>query len=166
MAVRSLIKRLLVYGKERRQEKEFLDRKEQEWQVEVSTSQDESSEEYCQKELERAIQMAECIYDLDEPDDLPESQELVEFLCAEPDKPPPEVQDPLEVIELGTKEDPRPIQINGLLEKEDRAQIICLLQEFRDCFAWHYTEMPGLDATLVEHRMPIKEGYKPVMQAP
>ncbi|KAM2925469.1 hypothetical protein FF1_042982 [Malus domestica] len=166
MAVRSLIKRLLVYGKERRQEKEFLNRKEQEWQVEVSTSQDESSEEYCKKELERAIQMAECIYDLDEPDDLPESQELVEFLCAEPDKPPPEVQDPLEVIELGTKEDPKPIQINGLLEKEDRAQIICLLQEFRDCFAWHYTEMSGLDATLVEHRMPIKEGYKPVMQAP
>ncbi|CAN6564249.1 unnamed protein product [Malus baccata var. baccata] len=166
MAVRSLIKRLLVYGKERRQEKEFLDREEQEWQVETSTSQDESSEESCQKELERAIQMAEYIYDLDEPDDLPESPELVEFLCAEPDKSPPEVQDPLEVIELGTKEDPRPIQISGLLEKEDRVQIICLLQEFRDCFAWHYTEMLSLDAALVEHRMPIKEGYKPVKQAP
>ncbi|KAM1934701.1 hypothetical protein ACFX15_018857 [Malus domestica] len=132
----------------------------------ASTSQDESNEESCQEELERAIQMAECIYDLDEPDDLPDSLELVEFLSAEPDKPPPEVQDPLEVIELGTKDDPRPKQISGLLESEDRAQIICLLQEFRDCFAWHYTEMPGLDATLVEHRMPIKEGYKPVKQAP
>ncbi|CAN6677874.1 unnamed protein product [Malus baccata var. baccata] len=110
--------------------------------------------------------MAECIYDLDGPDDLPESPKLVEFLCAKPDKPPPEVQDPLEVIELGTEEDPRPIQISDLLESEDRAQIICLLQEFRDCFAWHYTEMPGLDATLVEHRMPIKEGYKPVTEAP
>ncbi|CAN6554455.1 unnamed protein product [Malus baccata var. baccata] len=86
--------------------------------------------------------MAECIYDLDGPDDLPESPELVEFLCAEPDKPPPEVQDPLEVVELGTKEDPRPIQISGLLGDEDRANIICLLQEFKDCFAWHYTEMP------------------------
>ncbi|CAN6719462.1 unnamed protein product [Malus baccata var. baccata] len=106
--------------------------------------------------------MAECIYDLDEPDDLPESPELVEFLCAEPDKPPLEVQDLLEVIELRTNEDPRPIQISGLLERDDRAQIICLLQEFRDCFAWHYTEMPGLDATLVEHRMPINEGYKPI----
>ncbi|KAM1175645.1 hypothetical protein ACFX19_028618 [Malus domestica] len=79
--------------------------------------------------------MVECIYELDEPDELRESPELVEFLCAEPDKPPPEVQDPLEVIELGTKEDPRPIQISGL------------------------------DATLVEHIMPIKEGYKPVKQA-
>ncbi|KAM1063756.1 hypothetical protein ACFX2A_028485 [Malus domestica] len=166
MAVKSLIKRLLVYGKGRRQENELLDREEQEWQVGASTSQDESNEESCQEELEKAIQMAECIYDLDEPDDLPESLELVEFLCAEPDKPPLEVQDPLKIIELGTKEDPRPIQISGLLESEDRAQIICLLQEFRDYFAWHYTEMSGLDTTLVEHRMPIKEGYKLVKQAP
>ncbi|TQD96073.1 hypothetical protein C1H46_018309 [Malus baccata] len=110
--------------------------------------------------------MAKCIYDLDGPDDLPENPELVEFLCAEPDKPSPEVQDPLEVIDLGTEKDPRPIQISGLLETNDRAKIICLLQEFRDCFVWHYIEMPGLDSTLVEHRMPIKEGYKPVMQAP
>ncbi|KAM0974948.1 hypothetical protein ACFX2C_018052 [Malus domestica] len=110
--------------------------------------------------------MAECIYDLDGPDDLPESPELVEFLCAEPDKPSLEVQDPLEVIDLGTEEDPRPIQIRGLLGVDDQAKIIYLLQEFKDCFAWHYTEMPGLDPTLVEHRMPIKEGYKPIKQAP
>ncbi|KAM2668033.1 hypothetical protein EV2_019657 [Malus domestica] len=35
----------------------------------------------------KAIQMAECIYDLDGLEDLPESLELVEFSCAEPDKP-------------------------------------------------------------------------------
>ncbi|CAN6699597.1 unnamed protein product [Malus baccata var. baccata] len=166
MAVRSLIKRLLVYGKGRRQESGLLDKEEQEWQEEASTSQHGSEEESCKEELDRAIQMAECIYDLDEPDDLPESPKLVEFLCAEPDKPPPEVQDPLEVIDLGTKEDPRPIHISGLLGVDDRARIVCLLQEFKDCFAWHYTEMPGLDPALVEHRMPIKEGYKPVKQAP
>ncbi|CAN6568039.1 unnamed protein product [Malus baccata var. baccata] len=166
MAVRSLIKRLLVYGKGRRQEMKLLDKEEQEWQVGASTSQHENNEESCREELERAIQMAKCIYDLDGPDDLPESPKLVEFLCAEPDKPPPEVQDPLEVIDLGTEDDPRPIQISGLLGVDDLAKIICLLQEFKDCFAWHYTEMPGLDSALVEHRMPIKEGYKPVKQAP
>ncbi|CAN6704108.1 unnamed protein product [Malus baccata var. baccata] len=138
MAVRSLIKRLLVYEKGRRQERELLEKEEQEWQLGALTSQDESREESCREELERAIQMAECIYDLDGPDDLPENLELVEFLCAEPNKPPPEVQDPLEVIDLGTEEDPRPIQISDA--------------RFR--------------ITLVEHRMPINEGYKPVKQAP
>ncbi|TQD73898.1 hypothetical protein C1H46_040600 [Malus baccata] len=110
--------------------------------------------------------MAECIYDLDGPDDLPESLKLVEFLCAEPEKPPPKVQGPLEIIDLGTEEDPRPIQISGLLETNDWAKIIYRLQEFKDYFAWHYTEMLGLDSTLVEHRMPINEGYKLVNQAP
>ncbi|KAI5342932.1 hypothetical protein L3X38_010808 [Prunus dulcis] len=42
---------------------------------------------------------------------------------------------------------------------------MALLQEFRDCFAWHYHEMPGLDRQLVEHKLPIKEGYLPVKQA-
>ncbi|KAM1281989.1 hypothetical protein TB2_022235 [Malus domestica] len=110
--------------------------------------------------------MAECIYDLEWPEDLPENPEFIEFLCTEPDKPPPEVQDPLETIDLGTEEDLRPIQISGLLEVEDRARIVNLFHEFKHCFAWHYTEMPGLDSTLVEHRMHIKEGYKPVKQAP
>ncbi|KAM1734168.1 hypothetical protein ACFX11_019695 [Malus domestica] len=42
---------------------------------------DENREELCGEELEVAIRMAKCIYDLDGPDDLPESLELVEFLC-------------------------------------------------------------------------------------
>ncbi|CAN6692803.1 unnamed protein product [Malus baccata var. baccata] len=142
MAVRSLIKRLLVHGRGRKQEMELLEKEEHEWQLGTLSSQNKSREEIYREELDAAIQMAECIYDLDGPDDLPESPKLVEFLCAEPDKPPPEVQDPLEVIDLGTEVDLRLMQISGLLEINDRANIVCLLQEFKDCFAWHYTEMP------------------------
>ena len=40
--------------------------------------------------------MAECIYDLDWPEDEPKAPKIVEFLCTEPDKPAPDVQDPLE----------------------------------------------------------------------
>ncbi|CAN6557364.1 unnamed protein product [Malus baccata var. baccata] len=107
--------------------------------------------------------MAECIYDLDGPDDLPENPKLVEFLCTEPDKPPPEVQDHLEVIDLGTEEDPRPMQVSGLLETNDRAKIVCLLQEFKDCFAWHYTKMPvrccvdyrNINGAIPKHEYPM-----------
>ncbi|CAN6704473.1 unnamed protein product [Malus baccata var. baccata] len=94
------------------------------------------------KVLEAATQMAECIYNLDEPKDLPENSELVEFLCVKPVKPALKVQDPLETIDLGTGEDPIPIQISGLLKAEYRTWIVNLLHEFKDCFAWHYTEMP------------------------
>ncbi|KAB2617563.1 S2-RNase [Pyrus ussuriensis x Pyrus communis] len=100
------------------------------------------------------------------PEDLLEIPELVEFLCAELDKPSPKVQDPIETIDLGTQGDPRPIQISGMLEVEVRAKIVSLPHEFKNCFAWHYTKMLGLDSTLAEHRMLIKKGYKPVKQAP
>ncbi|KAM0994008.1 hypothetical protein COP1_009590 [Malus domestica] len=71
--------------------------------------------------------MAECIYDLDWPDDMSERLESVEFLCTEPGRRAPEVQDFLETIDLGTKEDPRPIQISGLLEAEDQAKIVSII---------------------------------------
>jgi hypothetical protein len=35
---------------------------------------------------------------------------------------------------------------------------------YTDCFAWDYTEMPGLDRSIVEHRIPLKLGYRPFQQ--
>ena len=41
-----------------------------------------------------------------------------------------------------------------------------MLKEFKDYFAWEYYEMPGLDRSIIEHRLPIKPGYQPFKQAP
>ncbi|BFG15851.1 hypothetical protein CerSpe_021250 [Prunus speciosa] len=60
---------------------------------------------------------------------------------------------------------PRPTFISALLEEPLRSEIITLMHDFRDCFAWHYHEMPRLNRKLVEHNLPIKEGYLPVKQA-
>jgi hypothetical protein len=39
-----------------------------------------------------------------------------------------------------------------------------LLKEYSDCFAWDYIEMPGLDRSIVEHRLPLKKGFWPFQQ--
>ena len=91
--------------------------------------------------------------------------EEIEFAPATLDDSLPEVEDPLQEINLETEDDPRPTFINGLLEEPIKSEIIALLHDFRDCFAWHYHEMPGLDRRLVEHKLPIKEGYLQVKQA-
>jgi len=44
-------------------------------------------------------------------------------------------QDPLEEINLGTIEDPRPTYISKLVLVEIKSQLIDLLHEFKDCFA-------------------------------
>ncbi|KAB2625793.1 hypothetical protein D8674_017453 [Pyrus ussuriensis x Pyrus communis] len=158
IAVRSLIKRLLNNGRERRKIKENSTKEMAEWGEGTSGTKDNQGREILEEEVKAAIHMAKCIYDLDWPEEEPDAPKSVEFLFTEPDKLAPEVQDPLETINFGTEEDPRPIQLSGLLEARDRAKIVDLLYEFKDCFVWHYIKIPRLDSNLVEHIMPIKEG--------
>ena len=72
--------------------------------------------------------------------------------------------DPLEKIDLGDGTIPRPTFVNKNLSVEFKADLIKLLKEYIDCFAWEYFEMPGLSRDLVEHRLPIKAGFKPYKQ--
>ena len=72
--------------------------------------------------------------------------------------------DPLEEIDIGDGSIPRPTFINAKLEADQKIKVCMLLKEFVDCFAWNYTEMPGLSRDLVEHRLPIKSGFRPHKQ--
>ena len=76
-----------------------------------------------------------------------------------------EIEDPLEEVNLGTETEKRPIFVSSFLPKEFKVQLVELIREYKDCFAWNYNEMPGLSRDLVEHRLPLKEGCKPVKQA-
>ncbi|GKV01312.1 hypothetical protein SLEP1_g13873 [Rubroshorea leprosula] len=66
-----------------------------------------------------------------------------------------EVQDPLEEINLGSESEPKVTFINGSLESQTRDQIVKLLHEFKDCFAWDYSEMPATPKD--EYPMPIAD---------
>jgi hypothetical protein len=72
--------------------------------------------------------------------------------------------DPLEEIDIADGKTPRPTFVNKTLETDHRDEMIGLLKEYSDCFAWNYTEMPGLSHEIVEHRLPIKSGFRPFKQ--
>jgi hypothetical protein len=72
--------------------------------------------------------------------------------------------DHLEEMDIGDGSTPRPTYVNANLSEERKDQVRRLVQEFADCFAWEYTEMPGLSRDLVEHRLPIKRAFKPYQQ--
>jgi hypothetical protein len=69
--------------------------------------------------------------------------------------------DPLEEINIGDGKTPRPTFVNKTLETDLRDEMIDLLKEYSYCFAWNYTEMPGLSQEIVEHWLPIKSGFRP-----
>jgi hypothetical protein len=72
--------------------------------------------------------------------------------------------DPLEEIVIGDGKTPRPTFVNKTLETDPRDEMIGLLKEYSDCFARNYTEMPGLSREIIEHRLPIKSGFRPFKQ--
>ena len=71
----------------------------------------------------------------------------------------------LEEVDLSS--DPlksRPISISSKLSGEENSELILLLKEFRDVFAWDYNKMPGLDLGLVVHTLNVDLEAKPVAQ--
>ena len=73
--------------------------------------------------------------------------------------------DELEEIDIGSGDRPRPTYVSAKLDPEYKQELIDLLKEFKDYFAWKYYEMSGLDRSIVEHRLPIKPEYQPFIQA-
>jgi hypothetical protein len=72
--------------------------------------------------------------------------------------------DELEEVDIGPRDKPQPIFISKKLDPSLREPMIALLKEYSDCFAWDYTEMPGLDRSIVEHQLPLKKGFQPFQQ--
>ena len=72
--------------------------------------------------------------------------------------------DALEEVDIGDGDRSRPTFISAKLDPEYKQELVKLLKEYKYCFAWEYYEMPGLDRSIVEYRLPIKPGYRPHQQ--
>ena len=75
------------------------------------------------------------------------------------------VEEELEEVDLGSdSQEPRPISISASLTETEKSELILLLKEFKDIFAWDYNEMPGLDSGLVTHTLNVDPEAKSVAQ--
>ena len=63
--------------------------------------------------------------------------------------------------ELGSQ---KPIFISSQLTIQENEQLVTLLKEYIEVFAWTYDEMPGLDPGLVVHALNVDLRVKPVIQ--
>jgi hypothetical protein len=59
--------------------------------------------------------------------------------------------DKLKKVDIGSRDRPRPTYVSANLDPEYKQELISLLKEYKDCFAWEYYKMPGLDRSIVEH---------------
>ena len=71
----------------------------------------------------------------------------------------------LEVLDLSNDPNiPRTTSINTNLSQLEKNQLVALLKEYADVFAWEYDEMPSLDPNLVAYALNVEPGVKPVRQ--
>ena len=70
----------------------------------------------------------------------------------------------VEIVSLGDDEENKEVKIGTCITARTRQDLITLLQEFRDVFAWSYQDIPGLSTDIVIHKLPIREDCKPVQQ--
>jgi hypothetical protein len=75
-------------------------------------------------------------------------------------------QDPIEEVDLGDGSVKRPTYVSAKIPREFKNRIVMLLKEYKDCFAWDYIEMSGLNRKVVELKLPIQSDKKPVKQIP
>ncbi|WKA00388.1 hypothetical protein VitviT2T_018743 [Vitis vinifera] len=69
-----------------------------------------------------------------------------------------------EIVDFGTVDQPRELRIESDLSTDERDSLIQLLRSYLDVFAWSYEDMPGLDPSIVQHRLPLLPHARPVKQ--
>ena len=71
-------------------------------------------------------------------------------------------QETTENVNLGTEELKKEVKIGTSLSESIRKELIDLLKEYVDVFAWSYQDIPGLDTDIVVHRLPLREECPPI----
>ena len=93
----------------------------------------------------------------DDKEDIIESEKLIQSnsepcikylntlwdICFEQRKLPTENK--VTQINLGDEANPKPIFISESLSPSEKEDLIHLIREYKDIFAWNYEDMPGLD---------------------
>ena len=62
-------------------------------------------------------------------------------------------QEVTELINLGTDDEKKEAKIGSSLDASAKKEIIDLLKEYADIFAWSYQDMPGLSKEIMEHQL-------------
>ena len=68
------------------------------------------------------------------------------------------------IVDFGTTDQPRELNFGSDLSVDERERFIQLLGSYLDVFAWSYEDMPGLDPSIVQHRLPLLPHVRPVKQ--
>jgi hypothetical protein len=72
-----------------------------------------------------------------------------------------DVSSQVDDVNVGSKESPRYIKISKVCTEKERKEIINLVPEYKDVFAWSYDELKTFDKNVLNHEIPLRADAKP-----
>ena len=119
---------------------------------------------YCHNDdINDMNEMIELEYDIEGLEEIPSLPcDILEALNRESEGSKPNIEE-TEVVNLADEgENEKLIKIGVNFPKDVKHEIIALLKEFREIFAWSYQDMPRLDTKIVVHRIPVRPKCPPM----
>ena len=104
-----------------------------------------------------------CQTEDEEDEDVGLPQEL-ERIIAQEDREMRSHQEKTELVDLGTGSEKKEVKVGTGMTAPIREELVALLRDYQEVFAWLYQDMPGLSHDIVQHRLPLNSGCSPVKQ--
>ena len=67
-----------------------------------------------------------------------------------------------ELVNLGTNEKPRNVNLGHGLAPEEKSVYIRLLRQYKNVFSWNYDELKTYNTSIIQHVIPMIDNEKPV----
>ena len=64
-------------------------------------------------------------------------------------------QEETEVVTLGVDEERKEVKVGTGMSANIRDELVALLRDYQEKFAWSYQDMPGLSFDIIQHRLPL-----------
>ena len=86
----------------------------------------------------------------------------LERIVAQEDREMGPHQEEIELVDLGAGSGKKEVMIGTGMTAPIREELMALLKNYQDIFAWSYQDMPDLSSDIVQHRLPLNLECSPV----
>jgi len=73
-------------------------------------------------------------------------------------------QEETKIVNLGVSEEKKEVKVGTGMTTPIRDELVALLRDYQDIFAWSYQDMPDLNPDIMQHRLPLNPGCSSVKQ--
>ena len=89
---------------------------------------------------------------------------VIRRIIAQEDREIKSYQEETKIVNLGAGNEKKEVKVGVGMTTPVHDELVVLLTDYQDVFAWSYQGLPRLNPDIVQHRLPLNPGCSPVKQ--